>query len=65
LPCLDLNGFPQPSRVEETGAGFVVEINNVATYHCEDEPGRSAAATVMMAHRYANIAKLPELQCKA
>ena len=44
MPCLDPNGFPQPSRVEETCAGFVVEINNVATYHCEDEPGRSAAA---------------------
>jgi hypothetical protein len=31
--------FPQPLRVEETDAGFVVRDHNVATSYCEEEPG--------------------------
>jgi hypothetical protein len=64
--------FPQPWRVEETDACFIVRDSNgqsLAYVYCEDEPGRRAAAKLLTrdeARRIAaNIAKLPGLLRKA
>jgi hypothetical protein len=42
--------FPQPWRVEETDACFIVRDSNgkaLAYVYCEDEPGRRAAAKLL------------------
>ena len=63
-----LRRFPPPWTVEETAPCFIVRDANdqaLAFVHCEDEPGRRAAAKLLtrdQARRIAaNIAKLPEL----
>jgi hypothetical protein len=58
----------RPGTVEETAPCFIVRDANqqaLTFVYCEDEPGRRAAASLLMrdeARRIAaNIAKLPEL----
>jgi hypothetical protein len=64
--------FPPPWSVEELDACFVVRDHNgqqLAYVYFEDEPGRRSAAKLLSrdeARRIAaNVAKLPELLCKA